>query len=108
MTTFSTIMDLGLGDPQEQKAMVVGLWKTASGCRAHSEVELGQKLKLEKQKNPNLTWKYIWCTGSKLSFLRFVSTGNIAVVPIIKTIGLGLGLLIWGSFNTLTGWASSR
>ncbi|KAI5940826.1 transmembrane protein 144 isoform X1 [Manis javanica] len=36
------------------------------------------------------------------------ATGNIAVVPIIKTIGLGLGVLIWGSFNTLTGWASSR
>ncbi|XP_036914182.1 transmembrane protein 144 isoform X1 [Sturnira hondurensis] len=36
------------------------------------------------------------------------ATGNIAVVPIIKTIGLGLGLLIWGSFNALTGWASSR
>ncbi|GAB1287630.1 Transmembrane protein 144 [Apodemus speciosus] len=35
------------------------------------------------------------------------ATGNIAVVPIIKTIGLGLGILIWGSFNTLTGWASS-
>ncbi|KAL1777536.1 transmembrane protein 144 [Sigmodon hispidus] len=36
------------------------------------------------------------------------ATGNIAVIPIIKTIGLGLGILIWGSFNTLTGWASSR
>ncbi|XP_005076201.2 transmembrane protein 144 isoform X2 [Mesocricetus auratus] len=36
------------------------------------------------------------------------ATGNVAVVPIIKTIGLGLGILIWGSFNTLTGWASSR
>ncbi|XP_006903015.1 PREDICTED: transmembrane protein 144 [Elephantulus edwardii] len=36
------------------------------------------------------------------------ATGNIAVVPIIKTIGLGLGILIWGSFNALTGWASSR
>ncbi|PNI63350.1 TMEM144 isoform 11, partial [Pan troglodytes] len=35
------------------------------------------------------------------------ATGNIAVVPIIKTIGLGLGILIWGSFNALTGWASS-
>ncbi|XP_024601957.1 transmembrane protein 144 isoform X3 [Neophocaena asiaeorientalis asiaeorientalis] len=34
--------------------------------------------------------------------------GNIAVVPIIKTIGLGLGILIWGSFNALIGWASSR
>nr|XP_044622980.1 transmembrane protein 144 isoform X2 [Equus asinus] len=36
------------------------------------------------------------------------ATGNIAAVPIIKTIGLGLGILIWGSFNALTGWASSR
>ncbi|XP_048220251.1 transmembrane protein 144 isoform X2 [Perognathus longimembris pacificus] len=36
------------------------------------------------------------------------ATGNVAVVPIIKTIGLGLGILIWGSFNALTGWASSR
>ncbi|XP_067324576.1 transmembrane protein 144-like [Anolis sagrei] len=36
------------------------------------------------------------------------ATGNIMVVPIIKTIGLALGLLIWGSFNLLTGWAISR
>ncbi|XP_043827744.1 transmembrane protein 144 [Dromiciops gliroides] len=36
------------------------------------------------------------------------ATGNITVVPIVKTIGLGLGLLIWGSLNSLTGWASSR
>ncbi|XP_023371811.1 transmembrane protein 144 [Otolemur garnettii] len=36
------------------------------------------------------------------------ATGNITVVPIIKTIGLGLGILIWGSFNSLMGWASSR
>uniref|UniRef100_A0A8V0Y5K5 Transmembrane protein 144 n=1 Tax=Gallus gallus TaxID=9031 RepID=A0A8V0Y5K5_CHICK len=35
------------------------------------------------------------------------ATGNITVVPIIKTIGLALGLLIWASFNLLTGWASS-
>lgn len=34
--------------------------------------------------------------------------GNITVVPIVKTIGLGLGLLIWASFNLLMGWASSR
>ncbi|KAM8970639.1 LOW QUALITY PROTEIN: transmembrane protein 144 [Sarcophilus harrisii] len=33
------------------------------------------------------------------------ATGNITN-PIVKTIGLGLGLLI-GSFNSLTGWASS-
>nr|XP_060635593.1 transmembrane protein 144-like [Anolis sagrei ordinatus] len=36
------------------------------------------------------------------------ATGNIMVVPIVKTIGLALGLLIWGSFNLLTGWAISR
>uniref|UniRef100_A0A8D0HAQ7 Transmembrane protein 144 n=1 Tax=Sphenodon punctatus TaxID=8508 RepID=A0A8D0HAQ7_SPHPU len=36
------------------------------------------------------------------------ATGNITVVPILKTIGLGLGLLIWASFNLMTGWASSR
>ncbi|XP_038840561.1 transmembrane protein 144-like, partial [Salvelinus namaycush] len=36
------------------------------------------------------------------------ATGNITVVPIVKTIGLGLGLLIWASFNLLIGWASSR
>lgn len=36
------------------------------------------------------------------------STGNIAVVPIVKAIGLGLGILIWGSSSLLMGWASSR
>uniref|UniRef100_A0A673KZ96 Transmembrane protein 144-like n=1 Tax=Sinocyclocheilus rhinocerous TaxID=307959 RepID=A0A673KZ96_9TELE len=36
------------------------------------------------------------------------ATGNITVVPIVKTIGLGVGLLIWASFNLLLGWASSR
>uniref|UniRef100_A0A672SKL9 Transmembrane protein 144a n=1 Tax=Sinocyclocheilus grahami TaxID=75366 RepID=A0A672SKL9_SINGR len=36
------------------------------------------------------------------------ATGNITLVPIVKTIGLGLGLLIWASFNLLLGWASSR
>lgn len=36
------------------------------------------------------------------------ATGNITVVPIVKTIGLSLGLLIWASFNLLMGWASSR
>uniref|UniRef100_H2ZNU7 Transmembrane protein 144 n=1 Tax=Ciona savignyi TaxID=51511 RepID=H2ZNU7_CIOSA len=36
------------------------------------------------------------------------ATGNICVVPIIKSIGLGIGMLIWGSFNLLSGWASGR
>ncbi|KAM7417220.1 hypothetical protein PAMA_017050 [Pampus argenteus] len=35
------------------------------------------------------------------------ATGNIAVVPIVKAIGLGLGILIWGSSSLLMGWASS-
>lgn len=36
------------------------------------------------------------------------ATGNLAVVPIIKSIGLGLGVIIWGSSSLLMGWASSR
>ncbi|XP_030047465.1 transmembrane protein 144 [Microcaecilia unicolor] len=36
------------------------------------------------------------------------ATGNITVVPIVKAIGLGLGLILWASVNLLTGWASSR
>ncbi|KAM9849643.1 transmembrane protein 144b [Aulostomus maculatus] len=36
------------------------------------------------------------------------ATGSVAVVPIVKAIGLGLGILIWGSSSLLMGWASSR
>ncbi|XP_064637459.1 transmembrane protein 144-like isoform X2 [Lineus longissimus] len=36
------------------------------------------------------------------------ATGNICVVTIVKTIGLSLGLLIWASFNLISGWASGR
>lgn len=39
---------------------------------------------------------FLWCTG------------NMATVPIIKTIGLGQGILVWASFNLLSGWASGR
>uniref|UniRef100_A0A3P8UUD8 Transmembrane protein 144b n=1 Tax=Cynoglossus semilaevis TaxID=244447 RepID=A0A3P8UUD8_CYNSE len=35
------------------------------------------------------------------------ATGNLAVVVIVKAIGLSLGTLIWGSFSLLMGWASS-
>eukprot|EP01099_Mayorella_cantabrigiensis_P006594 TRINITY_DN5546_c0_g2_i1.p1 TRINITY_DN5546_c0_g2~~TRINITY_DN5546_c0_g2_i1.p1 ORF type:complete len:348 (-),score=55.16 TRINITY_DN5546_c0_g2_i1:63-1106(-) len=38
----------------------------------------------------------------------FWATGNIATVPIIRMIGLGLGLLLWGNSNLIMGWASSR
>ena len=34
--------------------------------------------------------------------------GNIAVVPIIKMIGLGQGILIWASFNLIIGWVTGR
>ncbi|OWF41287.1 transmembrane protein 144-like [Mizuhopecten yessoensis] len=36
------------------------------------------------------------------------ATGNLTVVPIIKTIGMGLGLCIWGMSNLLSGWATGR
>merc|ERR1719285_336244 len=34
----------------------------------------------------------------------FWALGNVCVTPIIKCIGMGLGLLIWGAANMLTGW----
>mgnify|MGYP006073627419 FL=1 len=36
------------------------------------------------------------------------ATGNLTVVPIVKSIGLGLGLLIWGLVGMLVGWASGH
>lgn len=30
--------------------------------------------------------------------------GNLAVVPIIKMIGMTMGLTVWGVTNMLTGW----
>ncbi|TRY97409.1 hypothetical protein DNTS_021886, partial [Danionella cerebrum] len=36
------------------------------------------------------------------------ATGNTTAVPVVKFIGLGLGILLWGSSGLLTGWASSR
>jgi len=38
----------------------------------------------------------IWCCG------------NICVVPVIKTIGMGLGLLLWGIISLSTGWLTSN
>jgi len=32
--------------------------------------------------------------------------GNVMVVPIIKSIGMALGMCIWGTANLLVGWAS--
>jgi len=39
---------------------------------------------------------FLWCTG------------NMMVVPVIKMIGLGLGMLIWGLTNLLMGWGSGN
>ncbi|XP_076468462.1 transmembrane protein 144-like isoform X1 [Babylonia areolata] len=36
------------------------------------------------------------------------ATANMCVVPIFKTIGMALGMCIWGMFNLLGGWASGR
>jgi len=36
------------------------------------------------------------------------ATGNVLCVAIISTIGLGLGMLVWGIANLLTGWASAK
>lgn len=48
---------------------------------------------------PPMSWRamiggVIWCTG------------NLATVPIIQSIGLAMGLLLWGSTNMLMGWLS--
>ena len=34
------------------------------------------------------------------------ATGNVMCVPIIKTIGIGVGMLIWGATNMCIGWAT--
>jgi len=39
---------------------------------------------------------FLWCTG------------NMMVVPVIKMIGLSLGMLIWGLANLLMGWGSGN
>lgn len=36
------------------------------------------------------------------------ATGNVNTVPIIKCIGLGLGMLFWGITSLVIGWANAR
>ncbi|KAL3320192.1 hypothetical protein Ciccas_001130 [Cichlidogyrus casuarinus] len=38
----------------------------------------------------------------------FWATGNICTVPVFRTIGMSLGILIWSMFNMIIGWASGR
>jgi glucose uptake protein GlcU len=64
----------------------------------------------------------IWMVGFVLNCIRgfpqfyalpmlggfFWSLGNLTVVPIIKTIGLGLGLIVWCGIELVVGWATAR
>ena len=64
----------------------------------------------------------IWCTGNIVNavqgFPQFEpvamlggflwATGNMMCVPVIKLIGLSMGLLIWGSTNMIMGWCSGQ
>ncbi|CAG5124075.1 unnamed protein product, partial [Candidula unifasciata] len=36
------------------------------------------------------------------------TTGNLCVVPIFKTIGMGLGMSTWSTFGLIVGWATGR
>ena len=36
------------------------------------------------------------------------ATGNVLTVPIIKTLGLGMGICVWGSVNMIVGWAQGH
>ena len=40
--------------------------------------------------------------------MALIVVGNVMTVPIVKLIGLGQGILLWGSINLLLGWASGR
>jgi len=36
------------------------------------------------------------------------AVGNLTALPIIKVIGLGMGILVWGTTNCVVGWATGR
>ena len=69
------------------------------------------------ERNPAVT-KFSKPSDFRLARKRFATTeralpthratGNLTVVPIVKSIGLGLGLLIWGLVGMLVGWASGH
>ncbi|KAJ7986770.1 hypothetical protein DPEC_G00331830 [Dallia pectoralis] len=48
----------------------------------------------------------IWTLSLLGGFL--FSAGSLTTIPIIKTIGLGMGFLIWSTFSLLTAWATAR
>lgn len=65
---------------------------------------------------------YIWFVGLIYSIIQdstvmspvpmiggiLWGAGNVAKVPIIKTIGIGVGQIIWASTNCVFGWAVAR
>ncbi|CDS42472.1 transmembrane protein 144 [Echinococcus multilocularis] len=74
-------------------------------------------------------WFFQWIMSIALAFTLFIvhlcigspriwpltilsgflwSTGNITLVPIVKRLGMGIGMLIWNMVSLLIGWASSR
>lgn len=40
--------------------------------------------------------------------LKLLKTGNANTVPIIRTIGIGLGMLFWNIVGLITGWGTAR
>ncbi|WKY00093.1 hypothetical protein Q1695_014737 [Nippostrongylus brasiliensis] len=38
----------------------------------------------------------------------FWALGNVTAIPIMNVLGLGMGMLIWGTTNCVTGWAVGR
>uniref|UniRef100_A0A1I7U367 Transmembrane protein 144 n=1 Tax=Caenorhabditis tropicalis TaxID=1561998 RepID=A0A1I7U367_9PELO len=38
----------------------------------------------------------------------FWALGNATAVPIMNTIGIGMGMLVWGTTNCVSGWAAGR
>lgn len=56
----------------------------------------------------------IWAFGEFQKFanliklLHFWHLGNITAVPIIRCIGMGMGVLLWSASSLVIGWASGR
>ncbi|ESO13066.1 hypothetical protein HELRODRAFT_105715 [Helobdella robusta] len=71
-----------------QWVLCSGVWSTGVVCFAIRGFPAYRPL--------SMIGGWLWCTG------------NMMTVPIINGIGLAKGLLVWGAFNLLTGWASSR
>ena len=47
-----------------------------------------------------LLYYYMYCMS--------INVGNLLVVPVVKMIGLTMGLTVWGVTNMLNGWFQGR